>query len=85
MTCLGQMQLIYDSAAFWLVGKALPGPGEVLLCLFTQSDLGAAGPRRFPYSFSPSTDPVAPALGAHTLVGAQPHILDRVAVVLWMP
>lgn len=85
MICLVQMQLIYDSAAFWFVGKALPGPGEVFLCLFTQSDLGAAGPRRFPYFFHPGPDLQASVLRAHTLVWAQSHILHRVAVILWMP
>lgn len=79
------MQLIYGSAGFWFVGKALPGPGEVFLCLFTQSDLGAAGPRRFPYFFHPGPDLQASVLRAHTLVWAQPHILYRVAVILWMP
>lgn len=85
MICLVQMQLIYGSAGFWFVGKALRGPGEVFLCLFTQSDLGAAGPRRFPYFFHPGPDLQASVLRAHTLVWAQPHILYRVAVILWMP
>ena len=48
---LVQIQLIYGFADLCL---AAWGPGEPFLCLFTQSDLGAAVPRRVPWFFPPT-------------------------------